>query len=399
MLSKLEKKFIKDNLTQNVNSLLLKFHGKEDLNYKFIIQQISARQKIKKKLPLLYENDNIIFPPSLNLEQSSSEITSKYKRDLIKNLVDKNGVGADLTSGFGIDSIFMSENFKSYYHIEPNLKLLNISEQNYKSLNINNVKLHNTTAENFLLENNIPEFEFMYLDPSRRDKKSGKKVVLLEDYSPNIIELEEELLKISKKVLVKTSPILDFNDSLKKLKYVSEVHIVSVKNEVKEVLYLLDKDSNNNLDYDVKFTTINYLNNNRFDSLSFTYNDIKNSAANFSTPKKYLYEPNSSIMKSLAFNFISKKFNLDKLHQNSHLYTSNSLVEDFPGRVFVIEESLAYKSKDLKKIKKAHIACRNFPISVEKIRKLAKIKDGGNVYLFATTLLDNSGIVLVCRKV
>ena len=394
MLNENEKKFIKENLKENVNSLLLKYHNKEDLNYKFLIQQILARQKVKKKLPSLCENENIIFPPSLNLEQSSSEITAKYKRDIVKNMLTTFNSGVDLTAGLGIDSIFISDNFKEYHHIEPNKDLLSISESNYTTLGKSSVKLHNTTAEEFIKENKEENFDFIYIDPSRRDDKSGEKVVLLEDYSPNIIELEDDLLNMSDIVIVKTSPILDFNDSIKKLKNVSEVHIVSVKNEVKEVLYILKKDKVD----DIKFITVNFKNSKECDTLTFTYDDIKNSTATFAEPKKYLYEPNSSIMKSLAFNFISQEFKIYKLHQNSHLYTSYKLIENFPGRVFLIEEAISGKPKSLKRFKKAHVACRNYPMTVEKIRKKAGLKDGGYYFIFATTLLDEKNIFLVCKK-
>ena len=394
MLNTEEIKFINDNIKENTSSLLLKYHGKEDLNYKFLVQQIAARNRVKKKLPTMCENPQVVFPPSLNLEQSSSEATSQYKRDFVATLIEKDGVGADLTSGLGIDAIFMSENFKEYHHLEPNRELLDISEANYKALEISNVTTHNTTCEAFLENNTINDFEFLYLDPCRRDEKSGEKVVLLEDYSPNIIELEDELLNISKRVLVKTSPILDYNDSIRKLKHVVEVHVVSYKNEVKEVLYLLEKKEVEV----IAFKAVNFTSDNRVDILDFTYDDIKNSEVTYGRPQRYIYEPNSSIMKALAFNFISQKYKLDKLHPNSHLYTSNEVILEFPGRVFKLQEAVAFNKQNLKGIKKAHVACRNFPSTVMKIRKKCGIKDGGNTYLFGTTLGDESNVILICKK-
>ncbi len=395
MLNTSDIKFIKENSKKSVNELLLKYHNKEEADYKFLIQQISAREKVKKRLPAMCENDFVVFPPSLNLEQCSSEITAKYKQDIVKQLVSNFDIGVDLTAGFGVDALFIGEIFKEYHHIEPNEELLKLSENNYKVLDKNHIKTFCTTAENFLSQNKDKKYDFIYLDPSRRDEKSGEKVVLIDSYSPNLIELEEQLLGMSENILVKTSPVLDYNDTIAKVKSIAEVHIVSVKNEVKEVLYFLKRGFSDV----VKFKTINFINDTDFHSFDFSLEELKNARASFGEVQTYLYETNASIMKSLAFNLVSEKFNLCKLHNNSHLYTSNNLLENFAGRVFKIIDVIAPKKKELKSIKKAHIACRNFAMSVEEIRKKFGIKEGGETYIFATTLLDEKSIFLVCEKV
>lgn len=393
MLTLTDIAFIKKHIKDDAKSLMMKYHGNTDLDYKFLITQVSSRQKIQKKLPDLYNNDAIVFPQSLNLEQSSSQATAQYKNSIIKPLLTQHTSGCDLTAGFGIDVIGISPLFDTFTHIEPNEELLSLSKANYKTLKLDTVLTVHATAEEYLTSIHADSYDFLFIDPSRRAKDSGAKVIFLEDYSPNVIELHETMLNTAPIVMIKTSPVLDYNDVISKLPNVAEVHVVAVDNEVKELLYILKRVIPN----ERLFRAVN-LQSMQHD-FSVTLDEIKNAQATYSMPLHYLYEANSAIMKMLAFDAISDIYTIPKLHTNSHLFTSSELVKDFPGRSFEVESILPYKKKYLSKIGKAHIACRNFPDSPEMIRKKTKIKNGGEIYLFATTLLDDSLAILICKKI
>jgi len=381
-----EKSFIENNKTKPLPEIALALSKHPDLDKNYIINQINGLKKAKRKLPELYQNTGIIYPATISIEQCSSEQTALYKACL----VDGESV-ADLTGGFGIDSYYLSKQFKSVTYLEPNIDLFNIVVKNFEILKATNIRSENTTTENFLKINN-QQFDLAYIDPSRRNE--NQKVFMLADCIPNIVELKEEILKQSKNILVKTSPILDVKQSIKELKSVSEVWVVSLNNECKEVLYLVDKEK-------VLNPTINTINISKItQEFSFNYDEEENCRNQFSKSLNYLYEPNASILKAGAFKSIANKFNLKKLAANTHLYTSGKLMTNFPGRSFKIKDVLPYQPKSFKKlgIKKANITCRNFSDSVEQVKKKLNIKDGGNDYIFATTDQNNKPILVVSSK-
>lgn len=215
---------------------------------------------------------------------------------------------------------------------------------------------------------------------------------MLKDCTPNIPEVLDDLFQKSNHILLKTAPMLDISAAIKELKFVKEVHIVAVENEVKELLFVLKK----NTEQVIKIKTINFEKHQK-QTFSFLFNHKVN--ASYGTVKKYLYEPNAAILKSGAFQHISKKLKVDKLHQHSHLYTSDNL-QAFPGRSFIVLQHLPYQKKELKKLplKKANISTRNFPESVAQIRKKLAIKDGGDIYIFFTTNYTNQKTVIICKK-
>ncbi|WP_366927335.1 class I SAM-dependent methyltransferase [Winogradskyella sp.] len=375
-------------MKSDISGLLLKGIAFENVSSKEIIEQIEAKKRCEKKLPTWFNTQGIYFPNKLNIEQTSSEKTADYKAKLVsgKSLID-------LTGGFGIDSYYFSKQIETVVHCEINKALSEITSYNYNALNALNITCLNENGIDALKRLDKP-FDWIYLDPSRRDA-TKKKVFLLADCEPNVKTFKGLFLKYAESVMIKTSPLLDIKASLNDINNVKEIHIVAVNNEVKELLWLLKRDYVG----DVRIRTVNITkpNTQKFD---FIHKEEAHFNATYSLPKKYLFEPNASILKAGAFNSISYNLNLNKLHKHSHLYTSDELI-DFPGRQFVIQKVIPFNKKLFSKegITKANITTRNFPVSVNDIRKKLKIKDGGDLYLFFTTDIDNKKIILKCTKV
>ena len=377
--------FIQQNLQTDITKLVLKGSPFKNISIQELAKQIIAKNKCKKKLPTWYDAKNIYYPDKLNIEQTSSEITAIYKAQLItgKSILD-------ITGGFGVDCFAFSKYFKTVTHCEINTELSTIVAHNYKQLKVKNIQ---TIAKDGItyLTNNNKIYDCIYIDPSRRNELK-KRVFLLADCTPDLSKNLDVLLKYSNTILIKTSPILDIQAAINELHSIKEIHIVAIQNEVKEVLYLIQK----NYSKKPSYKTIN-ITKSENQIFAFSPNITK---ANYSLPQQYLYEPNAAILKAGAFKEISNQLNISKLHKHSHLYTSDSEIL-FPGRVFKILQQTTYHPKKLKKflqIEKANITTRNFPDNVATIRKKTKIKDGGTLYLFFTTNIHNEKIVLVCEK-
>lgn len=378
--------FIKENLNQNANILFLRFAKVPQK--KFLIEQIAIRQKISKKLPFLTNNFEFLFPSKLSYEQSSSEISAKYKSEV----VDYQN-SADLTGGLGIDTYFIANKSLNHYYIEQNEVLCKLFEHNSKALKLENVTILNETAEDFIKKTDV-FFDLIYIDPHRR-ADSGQKMYFLEHTSPNVLDLIDVLKNICQKVLIKTSPLLDISKAIKELKYVSEVHILSIENDCKELLFLLDYKEHK----EIKYFAINFekdkIQKSIIDSKS-KYNEI-----NLGVKDKFLYEPNSSIMKLGKFDILFD-FDIYKISQNSHLFTSNNYYEDFPGRIFEIIAVEKFSKKEILsycKYKKANVNVRNFPLSVEEFKKKIGLKDGGEIYIFGTSDKNSKPIIFICKKI
>jgi len=388
LLHPVVKKFIQEHLYEDLTKLILKGTLFPGVSIQEIATQVSGLKKAKNKLPTWFENQDILYPPNLNLEQTSSEITAKYKSELISG-----NTLIDLTGGFGIDDYYFSKKFKKVIHCELNRELSQLATHNFKFLGAANIKTHIGDGLQALKELD-EKVDWVYLDPARRDDYGGK-VFLLEQCTPNVPDNLKLLFQKSDNILIKSSPLLDLSAGVTELRKVVEIHIVSVNNEVKELLWIL----NRNISKEIKIKTINISNKETqvFEALF----DEGAGPSIYSLPLHFLYEPNPAIMKSKLFSALSSETNTYKLHANSHLFTSEEL-QPFPGRSFKIIEIIPYNMKALKrslKLKKANITTRNFPKSVNEIRKELKIEDGGNDYLFFTTDLNNDKIVVVCRKV
>lgn len=378
--------FIKEHLNKSTSKVALLLSKKPELDAIYIINQINGIQKAKSKLPEFYKNKAVVYPVPLSMEQCSSETTAIYKSSIIKgeSLVD-------LTGGFGIDSYYFSKAYKQITYLEPNTSLFEIVRKNFSALKAKNIETINTNTEDFL-EKSLQKFDVAYIDPSRRDEK--KRVYLLNECTPNIVELTDNIFKIANQILVKTAPLLDIKQSIKELKHVSQVFVVALNNDCKEVLYLLDK----KVTTPPEIHTVNLTQTNQL--FAFNFKEEKDAQVNYSAPQSFLYEANSAILKAGAFNCIAQQFGVNKIAPNSHLYSSEKLIDNFPGRTFTIKNVVNYQTKAFKKlgITKANIACRNFKVKPEEVKKKLKLKDGGDTYLFASTDQNNKPILIVCVK-
>jgi hypothetical protein len=379
--------FIIEHLNEEPTKLILKGSPFPLVNIKEIVEQIISKKKCEKKLPVWFHTKSIYYPNKLNIEQTSSELTAKYKAELVSG----NSL-IDITGGFGVDCFYFYKKIKNVTHCEIETNLSQIVQYNYKILHADNIR---TIPQNGLdyLEKVHKNYDWIYVDPSRRSDVKGK-VFLLEDCLPNIPNNLDHLFQFTENVLLKTSPLLDISASIKALIHTKEIHVVAINNEVKELLFVLQKDYREEI-------IIRTVNLKKDASELFESSLNQDSKASFALPSNYLYEPNAAILKAGLFRDISSQLNIDKLHVNSHLYTSIDLTE-FPGRRFKIVQSTFFDKKELLKIvpsRKANITTRNFPQTVAQIRKKTGIKDGGNAYLFFTTNIQDKHIVLVCEKV
>ncbi|MBJ7882422.1 THUMP-like domain-containing protein [Gelidibacter salicanalis] len=380
--------FINTHLKIAATALILKGVPFQDVSVQEVVEQIEAKNKCEKKLPHWFLQPGIYYPNKLNIEQTSSETTAEYKASLIEG-----NTLIDLTGGFGIDAYFFSKQFKHVTHCEWNAILSAVVRYNFKTLNITNIECIASDGLTHL-ENSSITYDWIYVDPSRRHDSKGK-VFFLKDCLPNIPEHLNALWSHSKNIMIKTAPLLDLTMGLNELEFVKTIHIIAVKNEVKELLWILEY----SFDGDIEIKTTN-LKAQHSEQFNFLMNEESNVVAQYSAPLAYLYEPNSAILKSGGFNSLTTAFAVKKLQQHSHLYTSETL-EEFPGRIFEILKVVPYNKKQVKalSIEKANITTRNFPETVQNLRKTFKIKDGGSQYLFFTTNLDNEKIVISCTKV
>ncbi len=379
-------RFINENLNSDLSRLILKGSPFETVKIQEIVEQIDSKNKARTKLPTWFQTEGIYYPNKLNLSQSSSELTASYKANIL------NGSSLiDLTSGFGVDSYYFSKRFSEVIACEINRDLVEIVAHNFKRLSCP-VVLVSEEGMSYLKKRKT-RVDLIYLDPSRRTD-TKKKVFLLEDCMPNIVASKSMIFEHTDTIMVKVSPLLDISSAIKKLPEVKEVHCIAVANEVKEVLLILNKHYTGSVH--LKTVNIQKEHVQHFEAYFGT-----NTRADYALPLHYLYEPNAAILKAGLFNEVSSQLNIFKLHNNSHLYTSKTLI-DFPGRRFKIISETSYDPKKIRKVissDKAHIATRNFPDSVATIRKRLKMKEGGDRYLFFTTNLNNRPIVLICEKV
>lgn len=386
ILSEEIQKFITSNINADVSKLALQKNKFPTVDWTIILNQIAAKQKAKSKLPTWFNTPNIYYPNKISVEQTSSEQTAEYKSALIagNKLID-------LTGGFGVDDFYFSKKVNTVTHCEINSELSEIVKRNFEQLRAKNIEcLAGDSAE--ILATLNQKFDWIYIDPSRRHNAKGK-VFMLQDCLPNVPELLHFYFEFADHIMIKTAPILDITAGLSELKNVKTIHIIALENEVKELLWILEKKYSEK----IEIVTCNLTKDTAF---AFSFELGTSLISNYSLPKKYVYEPNAAIMKSGGFDEITANFEVEKLQQNSHLYTSDTLI-DFPGRVFEIENCFEFNKSNMKSFlenKKANITTRNFPETVENIRKKWKIKDGGNLYCFFTTDVNNTKIVLLCGK-
>ena len=335
-----------------------KYKHLTDDEWRWFLQQVEGKERTADKLPTFAAIEDWWYPVRLSCEQCSSELAARHKAEMVNGKCP-NGKCLDLTGGYGVDTYFLSENFEHTDYVEQNAELCRIATHNFAHKPIS---IHNTSAEEFIAS--AGQYDLIYLDPARRDSHGGK-VFRLEDCTPNVIELLPTLLAHSKRILLKLSPMLDLTQAVTSLSQVTwDIYVVAIKNEVKEVLLLSGGIGQiTALDLDKKDQ-----------ALVFTKEEESNSVSGLSgAAGLYLYEPNAAILKAGAYKLIAERFNLHKLDVNTHLYVSETLIPNFPGRVWQITEK-----QDLKQ---ANVLTRNYPLTPEQLKKKLHLRDGGTAFV------------------
>lgn len=407
MINEATRQFIKVHREEDVRKLALGSHA-EGVDLPLALQQIAGWQTARKKLPSWAAVDGIIYPPHLNMEQCSSEQTARYKGQRTKvegqrskvegqrtKVEGRKAVFIDLTGGFGIDFYFIAKGLRTEVkgvravYVEHNPELCEIARHNFQVLGLE-AEVINGEAEDYLKK--MSHADIIYLDPARRDAY-GSRTYDIKDCTPNVIELMPLLLEKADTIILKLSPMLDWRKAVEDLGHVAEVHIVSVDNECKELLLVVKQQPC------TAFKVICVNNDDIFEFAPSVHSTVNHEPLTMN----YLYEPNASIMKAGCFQDIEKAFDVCQLSNNSHLFVSEKEIKKFPGRLFHIETVTSMNKQELKAalqgIERANIAVRNFPMTVEALRKKLRLKDGGEVFIFATTLSDNSHKLFICRKI
>ena len=394
--------FIRTHANEDVRQLAFLGKKNPEVDMAYALDQIAGRQKARTKIPSWAAIDGIVYPPHISMEQCSSEQTARYKA----KIAGKGTRIVDLTAGFGVDMAFMSAGFKEAVHVEQQPQLCAISSENYKHLGLHHIKTVCSDGVDYLHQ--MEQADLIFIDPARRDQHGGRTYGIA-DCTPNVLEIIDEMLEKANRVMIKLSPMLDWQKAVSDVGHVSEVHIVSVGNECKELLLVVRKGEGEKVrkgeGEKVRVFCVN-------DNQVFSYemgdsHPLTSSPSHLLTSSPshlptFLYEPNASVMKAGCFNLISKHFGVSQPDANSHLYLSDKEIEGFPGRGFIIDRICTMNKRELKEalsgIDKANIATRNFPLTVADLRKRLKLKDGGEVYIFATTDAKKGHLLMGCRK-
>lgn len=394
--------FIREYRERDIRQLALQANRFPDVDMSYALDQIQGWQIARRKLPKWAACDGVIFPPHLSMEQCSSEPTAQYKLNLAMEWAEIVGHASrmtDLTGGFGVDFSFTSCAFAAATYVERNEQLCHIVEHNLPLLGLNNATVVCADAVEYL--STVEPQTMLFLDPARRDEH-GAKTVMLADCTPDVVQLLPQLLEKSRFTMLKLSPMLDWHKAVDDLQgTVREVHIVSVGGECKELLLVLSTVVESELKvYCADLSTASDT------SSLFVYTPgssapVANSTFNIQH-STFLFEPNASIMKAGCFDELAAAYGVSPVSRNSHLFLSDEPIEGFPGRSFVVERVTTMNKGELRKalvgIEKANIATRNFPLTVAELRKCLKIKDGGDVYIFATTTAEGEHLLLISRK-
>jgi len=388
ILSSAVQSFIRRHAQENASSIALKKSPFTAVSSSELAQQISGRQKVSIKIPAWLEQGKpLYFPEKLNLEQCSSAKTGKFKASLLS----PGGILLDVTGGFGVDSYYFAQRAKGVIHCEINAELSQIVAHNFQELEVDNIQFHTGDGLTFLTSSN-ERYDYIYTDPSRRVK--NQKVFRLEDCEPNILAYQSLFFEHSDILVTKLAPLLDISGALNVLPQVKDVYVISIDNDCKELLFVQEKSFQG-------IPTIHAvrLSMDEPQIFSFTYTRERESAPVFGEPRSFLYDPDVAITKAGAFKSVATAFGLQKLHPHSHLYTGGELVAEFPGRIFQVQQVVPFSVfKKNVDITKANIVAKNFPLKVDDIRKKFKIKDGGDDYLYFTTLFDDRLVVVYGLK-
>ena len=420
MMNQATQDFIRQHQDEDVRQLAFLGSKNPEVDMPFALDQIRGRKMARAKLPRWANIDGIIYPPHISMEQCSSESTALYKAELAARLLglpassSSEEIGfVDLTGGFGVDFSYIASRLgMSSMYVERQAHLCEAAKENFERLGLKNAIVKNEDGIEVL--HSLKELKLIFIDPARRDD-AGNKVVSLKDCTPDVTVLQEEMLSKADYVIIKLSPMLDWHRAVSELSHVREVHIISVNNECKELLLVLSARNMGDMEAssaDGEDGGVNHAGNLRIycinDTQSFVCDesDMETSSVKIAPSileeMQYLYEPNASLMKAGCFGVLSERYDARMLSKNSHLFVSQAPIEAFPGRSFRIIAVSSFNKKELKRhlsgITKANIATRNFPLSVAELRKRLKLKDGGETYIFATTLSDDSHVLVITEK-
>ena len=399
--------FVRAHRDENVRELALHAGRDGELDLPQALDQIAGWQTARTKLPRWAACESIVYPPHISMEQCSSQSTAEYKTQVAKRLVAQADSASlvDLTGGFGVDCSYMALGFASATYVERQTHLCELAEHNMAALGLPQVTIINDDAEHYL--DVMPEATLIFVDPARRDEH-GSRTYAIGDCTPNVLCLLEKLLAKAPHVMVKLSPMLDWHQTVADFDgHVSEVHIVSVSDECKELLLVIGRqrcpsphvwcvNDGQMLDFDADTAAAPHPNRDEHDDLLFAC------ASSGERPPSYLYEPNASVMKAGCFTLLEEQFSARQVSANSHLFVCRKPAHNFPGRAFVIEGVTTMNKHSLRRtlgdLTQANITVRNFPMSVNALRAKLKLKDGGDTYLFATTDRRGNHLIIRARK-
>ena len=417
MMNQATQDFIRQHQDEDVRQLAFLGSKNPEVDMPFALDQIRGRKMARAKLPRWANIDGIIYPPHISMEQCSSESTALYKAELAARLLglpassSSEEIGfVDLTGGFGVDFSYIASRLgMSSMYVERQAHLCEAAKENFERLGLKNAIVKNEDGIEVL--HSLKELKLIFIDPARRDD-AGNKVVSLKDCTPDVTVLQEEMLLKADYVIIKLSPMLDWHRAISELSHVREVHIISVNNECKELLLVLSAQNMGEMEASSADGEVKHAGNLRIycinDAQCFVSDelDMESSSVKIAPSTleemQYLYEPNASLMKAGCFGVLSERYDARMLSKNSHLFVSREPIAAFPGRSFRIIAVSSFNKKELKRhlsgITKANIATRNFPLSVAELRKRLKLKDGGEIYIFATTLSDDSHVLVITEK-
>ena len=375
--------FIESHRHDDIATLALLLRKHPEVDAEFALRQIEGWQRLQHKVPAWTLLKDLHYPPRLSLEQCSGQATAEYKAELAGSLFPDGGTMVDLTGGLGVDFSFIAQKFSKATYVERQAALCHLASHNLPLLGLPDAQVVQAEAENFLRE--MPPADLIFLDPARRDR-AGRKTILIEDCEPDVVQLKNLLLQKAQAVMLKLSPMLDLQRAISTLGCVAEAHVISVKGECKDLILVLTAESG----VSTRITCSEGAHR-----LTFTQEEEQAALPEYTAEiSQYLYEPCASIMKAGAFKLCATRYGLKKLHPNSHLYTSESLVPDFPGRIFKVQRCTSFAKQELRafcsETTKANLTVRNFPATVADLRRKLKLREGGNSYWFATTLADGN---------
>ena len=416
MMNEATREFVREHRDEDVRQLALRGTKDPEVDLAMALQQIDGRKRAQEKLPSWAAVEGIVWPPHLSMEQCSSERTARYKAEV----AGRGELFIDLTAGFGVDAAFIAQGFQKAVAVELQAELCAISSENFRLLGLHQIEVVNGNGVDYLYT--MAPADMVFIDPARRDEHGGRTYGIA-DCTPNVLDFIDELLEKAQCVMIKLSPMLDWRKAVEDIgrQYMSAVHIVSVNNECKELLIEVRSDRVKNGKSEIgglRVVCVNLLSDGTRECFEFNadapspinsfhpflrpFSSKRPEVERTFSPFNFLYSPNASVMKAGCFDEIEARFPLMQLDKNSHLFVSDQEITDFPGRRFRIERTTSMNKRELKTaligIDRANITVRNFPLSVAELRKRLKLKDGGDVYLFATTVAGEGHQLFICRK-